>query len=200
MSVRSLSLSNIKEQLQDLITSMLRPLRNRVYMMISRVVIEATKDNEGMQTLKLSALADEERDDIERFQNYGFTSVPKEGAEGIVICPQGNREHMIVIVVDDRRFRFKAMAEGEVAMYTDEGDAIHIKRGGNIEILAAATVKVKSPVVELGETATEALVKGDIFKTLFNSHTHIGSAPGNLTTGPVQSMGPVHLSTISKTE
>jgi len=183
-----------------MISNMMRPLRNRVYMMISRAVIEVAKDSQGMQTLKMSVLADEERDDVERFQNYGFTSVPKEGAEAVVVCPQGNREHMIAIVVDDRRFRFKAMAEGEVAMYTDEGDYIHFKRGGNIDIKAAAKVKVESSAVELGETAVEAVIKGDTFQTLFNAHTHITTSAGSATSAPVQQLTGSELSTVTKTE
>jgi len=192
-------MSNLKEQLQDLVTRMVRPLRNRVYMMVSRAVVEMANDESRMQLLKMSVLAGEERDGVERFQNYGFTSVPKEGAEAVVVCPQGNREHMIAIVVDDRRFRFKAMAEGEVAMYSDEGDFIHIKRGGNIEVKAAASVKIDSPIIELGKTAAEALIKGSTFQGLFNAHTHISGPPGNATSPSVQPLTGTELSTVSKT-
>ena len=186
----------------------LRPLRNRVYMLISRAVIEMAKDEKGMQYLKLSAMAKEDRDDVERFQNYGFTSVPKEGAEAIVLCPQGNREHMVAIVVDDRRYRLKGMAEGEVAMFTDEGDVIHIKRGGHIEIKAADKVdiiganevSVDSASIKLGKTAAEAVIKGTTFQGLFNAHVHLSGPPGNNTSTPIVPLTGTELSTVSKTE
>lgn len=66
----------------------------------------------------------------EYMQHYGFTSRPKEGAE-IIIINEGN--HYLAIASDDRRYRL-AVEDGEVALYTDEGDAVHLKRGNNIEV------------------------------------------------------------------
>jgi phage baseplate assembly protein V len=96
--------------------------------MISRAVVELADDSTGIQSLKLSALADEERDEVERFQDYGFTGVPIFGAEAVVVCPQGNREHMIAIKVDNRLFRLKGLLPGEVAMYTDELVSLQFNR------------------------------------------------------------------------
>lgn len=67
----------------------------------------------------------------EYFQHYGFTSRPKEGAE-IIIIKEGN--HYIAVASDDRRYRI-AVEEGEMAIYTDEGDKVHLKRGKNIEVV-----------------------------------------------------------------
>jgi phage gp45-like len=66
----------------------------------------------------------------EYMQHYGYTSRPKPGAE-IIIINEGN--HYLAIASDDRRYRL-AVEEGEVALYTDEGDAVHMKRGNNIEV------------------------------------------------------------------
>jgi phage gp45-like len=68
----------------------------------------------------------------EYFQHYGFTSRPMEGAE-IIIIKEGN--HYLAIASDDRRYRL-AVEEGEVALYTDEGDKIHLKRDKTIEIVS----------------------------------------------------------------
>ena len=168
-------------------------------MLIARGVVEAAKDDKGMQLIKASILAGEDRDNVERFQQYGFTSVPLEGSEVIIVCPQGNREHMIAIAADDRRYRLKGMENGEVALYTDEGDKIHIKRGGAIEVVAATEVHVKSPLVKLGENAAEALMKGNTFQALFNAHTHVGNA-GYATSPPSTPLTGTELSTVSTTE
>ncbi len=69
-------------------------------------------------------------DDREAFQHYGFASRPKTGAECIIIR-EGN--HFIMIADDDRRYRI-ALEGGEAAIYTDEGDKVHLKRDRKIEI------------------------------------------------------------------
>ncbi len=66
----------------------------------------------------------------EYFQHYGFTSRPKEGAEIIII---NNGNHYIGIASDDRRYRL-TIEDGEVALYTDEGDYVHLKRGNNMKV------------------------------------------------------------------
>jgi phage gp45-like len=73
---------------------------------------------------------DESFEQREYFQHYGFTSRPLEGAE-IIIIREGN--HFLAIASDDRRYRI-AMKNGEMAIYTDEGDWIHLKRGNNIHV------------------------------------------------------------------
>lgn len=126
----------------------LRPLSQRVQLMIGRAVLQLVNDGTALQSLQVALLADELRGDVERFQNYGFTSHPMPGAEAVAVSVAGSRDHVIVVVVDDRRYRLKGLAEGEVAIYTDEGDHIVIKRGGTIEILAATKVDVRTPLVE----------------------------------------------------
>lgn len=68
----------------------------------------------------------------ELVQHYGMVSRPLAGAE-LVILRDGN--HYVAIADDDRRYRI-ALEEGEVALYTDEGDKIHLKRDKTIEIVS----------------------------------------------------------------
>jgi phage gp45-like len=68
----------------------------------------------------------------EYFQHYGFTSRPLPDAE-LIIINEGN--HYIAVASDDRRYRL-AVENGEVALYTDEGDKIHLKRDKTIEIIS----------------------------------------------------------------
>lgn len=79
-----------------------------------------------------SGRTDESFEQREYFQHYGFTSRPLPGAE-IIIIREGN--HIIAIASDDRTYRL-AVEEGEVALYTDEGDKIHLKRNKTIEIVS----------------------------------------------------------------
>lgn len=98
-----------------------------------------------MQALQMRLLAGEVKDNLEHFEPYGFTSRPHPGAEGITAFLGGDRSHGVVLVVADRRYRIQAMEEGEVAVHTDEGDKIHLKRGRVIDI-ETQTLNVKADV------------------------------------------------------
>lgn len=133
------------KQLLDFFARAIAPLKRRVMLSIARAVVKGIDDTTKMQLMQLSLLAGETHSKVERFQNYGFTSVPFEGAEACVVFPHGNREHGIIIAVDDRRYRMKAMEKGEVALYTDEGDYVHLKR--NKEILVNCGNKLTANVL-----------------------------------------------------
>lgn len=134
-------------------TGFLKPLANRIRNMLARVYVAGIDDLKMVQTLQVEGLErDETREGVERFQNYGFTSVPLAGAEGIALFIGGVRDHGIVIAVDDRRYRLRNLEDGEVAMYTDEGDSIVIKRGG--------IVQVNATTIELTGN-TNAVAKGE---------------------------------------
>jgi phage baseplate assembly protein V len=126
----------------------LQPVRQAVRLMVARAVLLIVNDGLGLQGLQISLLADETRDDVERFQDYGFTSHPLPGAEAVAVGVGGSRDHLVVIKVDDRRYRLKGLQAGEVAIYTDEGDKIVLKRGGIVEVMAATKVSIVAPLVE----------------------------------------------------
>lgn len=162
------------------------PLARRIRLVIARGFVRLVNDTLKMQGLQVSLLADEVRSDVERFQQYGFTSHPHPNAEAIVVFPGGNRDHGIVIAVDDRRYRLKNLAQGEVALYTDEGDYVLLKRNRNIEVLAGTKVKVTAPVTEIVGNATISgtlTVSGAVTTlaglavtgTLTNNGTNVGS-------------------------
>lgn len=135
-------------------SSMLTRLAN----IVSRVVLRRVDDSKKMQLVQLTALEGETRADVERVQNYGFTSVPQEGAEAVTLFPGGFREQGLVIAADDRRYRLTGLQAGEVAIYTDQGDKVVIERGGTIRVTAATKVVVVAPLVELaGNTDAVAL-------------------------------------------
>jgi phage baseplate assembly protein V len=129
--------------------------------------------------------------DREYFQHYGFTSRPLAGAEAIVL-KKGN--NIIVVASDDRRYRL-ALEDGEVGLYTDEGDSVHLKRGRevcvtteNLIIDAAVKCQINSPQVNLsGDLAGLKRLVDERLINIFNFHTHPGDSGG--TTGiPNQTM------------
>lgn len=131
----------------------------------------------------------------ESFQHYGFSSSPLPGAEAILIR-EGN--HIVSVAEDDRRYRI-AVAGGEVAIYTDEGDHVHLKRGRVVEVVtetllikASVKVRIESPQVEAtGEIIDR--IEGDGrtmsgMRAIYNGHTHGENDGGGPTDNPGQMM------------
>ena len=93
------------------------------------------------------------------------------------------------------------------------GDIIELKNDGNCNVklkkdikiecqnatvIASKKAKVDSPKIELGKNATEAVIKGNTFQTLFNSHQHL--VYGIPTTPPIIPLTGTELSQITKTQ
>lgn len=116
----------------------------RVKALVSRIVSAIVNDLAGLQEIQYTAHVGE-IDSAERLQQYGFTSNPLAGAEGIVI--ELNADTPIILVIDDRRYRLKPLAPGEVAMYDDLGQYVKLSRNG---------IVVESTSIKLGATATLA--------------------------------------------
>lgn len=140
------------------IRELIGPIARRVRSLVARGVVELVNDAAKMQALQLSIREGEVVDDAERFQSYGLTSHPHPGAEVIVLSVGGLADHPVVIAVDDRRYRLAGLAKGEVALYDDLGQKVHLKRD-RIEVTSPRVV-VLSSNVELGAANLVALADG----------------------------------------
>jgi len=88
----------------------------------------------GVQTAQVAGLAGETLEGVEIFQQYGFTTVPPEGAMAVVLPLGGRTSHGIVIATEHSRYRLQGLESGEVAIYTDEGASIVLKRNRIIAV------------------------------------------------------------------
>jgi phage baseplate assembly protein V len=144
-----------------------RATHRRVMNMICRGVLATTDDEQGVQLQQVSLLRDEAKTAVERFQNYGFSSNAPGESEVIVVFVSGGRDHGVVVATDDRASRFTGLAAGEVAIYTNEGDSIVLRRDNTIEITtktlivnAEETITINTEKFEI--EAPEIAIKGDI--------------------------------------
>lgn len=177
----------------------LRPLKDKLAMMAAKAVVMLVGDTEGTQTLQVEILSDELRDDVERAQDYGFTSHPLAGSEAVIVCAGGVRERSIAVVVGDRRYRLK-LQPGEVAMYDDLGNCVKLLRDMvKVEAVqhleaTAPTTKIVSEVTIEGSLTVNgpSTLNGDIAstgsitnngKSIGSTHTHTGVTPGGGSTG-----------------
>lgn len=128
----------------------LAPLTRKIMGLIGRCVLTAIDDAPQVQALQISVLDDEIHDGVERFGEYGLTSVPHPGAEGLAVFVGGVRSHGVVVAVEDRRYRLKGLETGEVALYDDLGQVVHLKRDG---ILVSSSLKVEIAAPQVTVTA-----------------------------------------------
>lgn len=113
----------------------LNQIGRRLRLIVDRAVVRIVTDSLGRQNLQIQSLADATNDDVERFQNYGFTSVPPVGSEAIVLAVGGRRESLVAIAVEDKRCRPKGLASGDVCIYHQDGQSLIIlKKNGVIDI------------------------------------------------------------------
>lgn len=130
----------------------------------------------------------------ELFQHYGYTSAPLPGAEYIAIPVGGNSKHTVVIASEDARYRI-TLKDGEVAIYSDEGDHVHLKRGRVIEVetetllvKAGTKVRFETPLIETtGQIQAEGNIQSaaevidqvrsmQADRDIYNGHQH-GNSP-----------------------
>lgn len=151
---------------------LLARMANRIRLTVGRCVLLAVNDGLKLQGVQVELLAGEVRDNAERMQDYGFTSHPHPGAEGVGLAVGGSRDHVLVLAVGDRRYRLRGLAQGEVAMYSDEGDSVILRRGNVIEVNAATKVVMNTPVLELPD--------GDVVASGVSLVNHVHQEQGDL--------------------
>ncbi len=115
----------------------IKPLRDRVMLMIGRAVLTALDDTKDIQEAQITALFGATLTRVPRMQNFGFNGVPPTGGEGIVVFIGGNRENGVIVAQENRDLRPKGWAVGEAGMYNSEGMIAVLRLGGKLEVANA---------------------------------------------------------------
>lgn len=159
------------------LAKLIAPLKRRVMLMVGRAVLTAVNDGTKVQAVQAKLNADEVGEDLERYQEYGLTSVPFVGSEGVVVFVGGNRAHGIVIATDDRTNRPKSLNPGDVCLYTDKGERVYLNRVDDILHLGA---KAASDFVALAQKVDD---NDQDMVTAYATHVHpTGTGPSGVTT------------------
>ena len=140
---------------------------------IRRVIISEVREGQ-IKRMDADGLSGEQFLDREFFQQFGITSKPRAGAEGILI---GSGNVFYLIASDDRINRPALTSDGDMAIYTDADNYVMIKASGNIEVKATTKVIVNAPLVELGDGTQKKLITEELVAK-FNNHTHPTAALG----------------------
>jgi len=104
------------------IGKLLQPIKNKIMLLIGRCILTAINNTGKTQTITGTGLSGEKLSDVERPENYGFTSSPRPSmSEAVIVFPNGNRGNGVAVVVADRDARPKTLSEGDVCIYDYRG-------------------------------------------------------------------------------
>lgn len=179
-----------------------RRIERSITNLLARAVVTGLNTASKCQMLQVDLLAGEPKENVEHLEPYGFTSAPQNGAEGFALFPDGDRSHGVILMVSDRRYRIKGLAAGEVAIYTDEGDSITLKRGKTMVLQtdnlqantktcafnASEKITLNAPLVEAtndmkaGGDMTDKKSSMQTLRDTFNDHDHNENGDGGGTT------------------
>jgi phage baseplate assembly protein V len=176
----------------------LRPLANKIANSLARAVVGLVDDTTKLQLVQLGVLAGETVDRAEHHQPYGFTSVPLAGAEAVVLFPNGDRAHPLVVTVSDRRYRPTGGDPGEVTVHnhvtgckvvlTKDGDIIATPAAGRtVKIMSAGGTALAIPTMA-DFNALRAYVNNQF--SAAGGHTHVVSGAATTTIAAVATQGP----------
>ena len=175
-----------------LVNKMLTPLSRRLRLMVSRAVITAINDAGKIQSAQVKLLSGEIRDNVEVLQPYGLSSKPPGQPEGLYFSVGGDRDHGVMICIADRQYRVKAQKDGEICLYDDLGQKVHLTRDGividggglpinikntpKVTIAANTKIRCETPLLEtpgnlITRSDDEPLSLNEL-RDIFNRHTH----------------------------
>ncbi|WP_270803880.1 MULTISPECIES: phage baseplate assembly protein V [unclassified Aeromonas] len=178
------------------VQKLMAPLQRRLRLIADRAIVTLVNDALQRQNLQLKVLADEGADDVERFQNYGHTSVPPEGSEAIVLGLGGARAGLVAIAVEHKGFRPKGLEAGDSCLYHLEGHNLTLREDGVAELTAKSVIiratekltiistdnEIQGPLHVTGQITSDTDVKTGSISLKGHKHNQSG---GGQTSAPV---------------
>lgn len=160
---------------------LLSPLRRGLQQVVRVCTLNRVNDAAEIQTVQVETLSGEVIE-VPRIQDYGITSVPLPGAKGVVVAIGGKTNGYVCIKMDDKRYRQVNLKPGEVALYDNQGQLVHLKEGGQMDLIANTQITAKVPSFRIeGDLAVtgDVVADADSSAVSLTTHTHPGDSGGN---------------------
>ncbi|MDA8483586.1 phage baseplate assembly protein V [Pseudomonas resinovorans] len=155
---------------------MLAPMARRLRLMVGRCLLVAADDARQRQNVQIKLLSGEVADDVEHYQQAGFTSVPLPGAVGLFLASGGKRSGLAALLLENKEQRLNGLEPGDAAIYhIGEGHHLVLEKDGvarlvcqRLVIEASAQVDFQTPLASFSgdievagtSTATDHLSSG----------------------------------------
>ncbi|MEF1256008.1 phage baseplate assembly protein V [Vibrio sp. M260112] len=144
------------------IEKLLAPIKRRITGMVTRALVSGIVEDLQRQNVQVQIHSDESADNIERFQNYGMSSVPPTGSEAILAALGGNLGNLVALAVEDKKVRPKGEI-GDVFLYHLEGHQIKLTKDGKVVITATdVTLELSNSLTII---SPETLIQGPLHVT-----------------------------------
>mgnify|MGYP001285177964 CR=1 FL=1 len=182
------------------VEKLLAPIRRKIIGMVSRAIVTGVVEDLQRQNIQVQIHSDESADNIERFQNYGMSSVPPVGSESILAALGGDLGNLIALAVEDKKVRPKGES-GDVFLYHLEGHKIRLTKDG--KLVVTATDVIFEAANSFTIISPETLIQGPLHVTggistdlgiyatgAINSASIVGGS--DLTAGNISYLGHYH--------
>ena len=130
---------------QDLHDELVQQLRG----LLARAVVSSVDDTQDVQTANLTTHDDVDRTAVTVHQPYGHASLPPDQPLTIVLSIGGDQGHQVALQLASSTYRYGKLSPGESVVYTHEGTRLHLKVGGNADLVAATLLKIMANLVTI---------------------------------------------------
>lgn len=174
-----------------------RRIGHRVRHMIRGGKIKSIDDSGAAQIAQVALSSIEKRDHTPMLTIYGLSSRPPVDSDVVVLFLGGDRSAGVGIASSNQTHRLRDLKDGEIALYDDLKRKLHFTRDGlviegkehdiNIKTTKNVVVLVQQEIHMSADGETLRKVVTELFKDIYNTHTHSGGSP------PTQQMTDAHL-------
>ena len=136
--------------------SQIDKLYRRMLMAVAPTLIAATDDSGPIHKVQVSINGTPETiDNVGVMQIYGLASHAPPGTDATALFMGGLRSNPVIVATGNQEARLKNQKPGEISLYSDEGDAISLKRGNNVAITTKTATIAGSDKITLSTPLTE---------------------------------------------
>lgn len=114
----------------------LERLFRRVQMLFGRGRVTGVNDAGTIQVMQVKMNDRETGDNRYRVAEFGFTSVPPDGSDALVVFVSGDRGTGAVVATNHQASRPTGLQTGESMLYSKDGKQIHMTASGGIVVNA----------------------------------------------------------------
>jgi len=151
----------------------LNPLKAKIRGLVIRGLVVLVDDSSGIQRVKVSGMAGELKQGVERLQQYGHSSNPPGVTEAVLVCLGGDRDNMVCIGTDSRLTRKKNLQPGESTIYNGlTGASVLLNLAGEAIVEALTFVKLG------GSSAFDPVIRKSDLVTIFGTGVPVANDGG----------------------
>ena len=118
-----------------------------------RGTIQSTDDSKGLQKHSVNGLHGEKFEGMQRWEQFGLSSMPPAGSDCLIACMNGNRDSAQLIAVISSGVRPQNSPAGSTTLYDNGGTTIQLDGAGNITMTCSGNLTIKaggSVIIEAG--------------------------------------------------